>query len=41
MRRLRLALADALDILLMHGPLEFVRRGLDALFGWTIRGWWP
>lgn len=41
MTSLRLALARALDVLLMHGPLELVRRALDALLGRAVRGWWP
>lgn len=41
MKRLGNAIARAIDILIMHGPVELVRRGLVALLGWALRGWWP
>lgn len=31
----------ALEVLIMHGPLEALRRGLFALLVWAMRGWWP
>ncbi len=39
MRPLR-ALGRALDVLLTHGPVEALRRALDAP-AWAFRGWWP
>jgi hypothetical protein len=40
-RRLGDAIARALDVLVMHGPLELLRRALVALLVWSMRGWWP
>jgi hypothetical protein len=40
-RRVRLALARGLDVLLIHGPVELLRRGFDALLDRAMRGWWP
>ena len=31
----------ALYVLLVHGPIEALRRGLFALLVWCSRGWWP
>jgi hypothetical protein len=40
-RRISDAIARALDVLVMHGPLELLRRALAALLVWSMRGWWP
>ena len=40
-RRLRLALARALTVTIMHGPLEALRRAAGALLERCLRGWWP
>lgn len=41
MRRFRLALARALAVLLMHGPVELLRRIAGALLDRAMRSWWP
>ena len=38
--RLGDTLARALDVLVMHGPAEALRRGVAALLLWAMRGWW-
>jgi hypothetical protein len=40
-RRIGDAIARALDVLVMHGPLELLRRALAALLEGAMRGWWP
>jgi hypothetical protein len=40
-RRISDAIARALDVLVMHGPVELLRRALVALLLLAMRGWWP
>ncbi|MDO9016108.1 MAG: hypothetical protein Q8S73_12670 [Deltaproteobacteria bacterium] len=41
MRRLRNALARAIELTIVYGPVEALRRGVAALLGPIVGGWFP
>jgi hypothetical protein len=34
-------MSRAIYVLLVHGPVEALRRAPFALLVWAMRGWWP